>query len=733
MAALVSLSLAIFTALTIFFFSTNEASWSTFVSGSAGSQHIFGVVGSWYASLLIYAFGLASYMLVPIFIYFAWFFATGATVLRECERLLAWMVLPVVACGYASLYAIRIGTMFGGGWLGLRVVAAVQSVLGLSLTGPLFGCALVACAVLTSRLKGIVLVGKFIRLAMFVLQPKYTLVPFYKASRWLAVAMWHLSANCTRWVVMGLKGRLSEEIAGQTVEHEYSQEQDLYEVYDDLFWDNDNAGAKDLLEGYDAAVRDKKKLSEIGSKPKKTRYKLPATPVFGKQAKGYVSTFNQANLDEKARILEEKLNHFGVHGKVVVMNAGPVITLFEYEPEVTTKISKIVSLEDDLALALKAHSIRIIAPIPGKAAVGFEIANDQAQPVFFADIVRDSAFKNNDALLPMILGVDTVGEPVVADLAKMPHLLIAGSTGSGKSVGLNAMLTGLLCSRTPDELKLIIIDPKQLEFAVYADIAHLLFPIVTDTKRAVPVLRWLVQEMQDRYSVMMTVGARNLQGYNELVEAAKRLPSIVCIIDELADLMMTTGKDVEDLTARIAQMARAAGIHMIVATQRPSVDVITGLIKINFPSRVAFRVTSKTNSRIILDAPGAEKLLGKGDMLFWDPQSSMLRRVHGAFVRNDEIKQIVEHIKAQRKVEYRDLQEVLRIDAEQNKEAEDVLYDDVREFLQSVDEISISLLQRKFRIGYNRSARLVERLEMRGLILPSDGGKMRKVAQFSDN
>jgi len=218
-----------------------------------------------------------------------------------------------------------------------------------------------------------------------------------------------------------------------------------------------------------------------------------------------------------------------------------------------------------------------------------------------------------------------------------------------------------------------------------------------------------------------------------LVEPAKRLPSIVCIIDELADLMMTTGKDVEDLTARIAQMARAAGIHMIVATQRPSVDVITGLIKINFPSRVAFRVTSKTNSRIILDAPGAEKLLGKGDMLFWDPQSSMLRRVHGAFVRNDEIKQIVEHIKAQRKVEYRDLQEVLRIDAEQNKEAEDVLYDDVREFLQSVDEISISLLQRKFRIGYNRSARLVERLEMRGLILPSDGGKMRKVAQFSDN
>jgi S-DNA-T family DNA segregation ATPase FtsK/SpoIIIE len=433
------------------------------------------------------------------------------------------------------------------------------------------------------------------------------------------------------------------------------------------------------------------------------------------------------HLQEQAQLLEQKLERFGVSGKVVSIKRGPVVTLFEYQPDIDSKISKITALEDDLALALQALSIRIIAPIPGKPFVGFEVSNRKRKDVLLADVLRSDVLERFEGYLPLALGQDTIGNNVIVDLARMPHLLIAGSTGSGKSVALNTMLVSLLCRLTPDELRLVLIDPKRLEFASYADIAHLLFPIVTHPKKAAPVLKWVVQQMEERYELMAQYGARNVQDFNVVMKkiGKETLPFIVVIIDELADLMMTAGREVEDLIARITQMARAAGIHLVVATQRPSVDVITGLIKVNFPSRISFRVTSKIDSRTILDCSGADKLLGRGDMLFLDSQDASLKRLHGAYVSDNEIDQLVLHIKNQREVQYLDFQaEVEQLEGDEDR---DDIYEDVLEYLEEIDEISISLLQRKFRIGYNRSARIIDMLEAEGLIGSSGNGKTRSV------
>lgn len=449
---------------------------------------------------------------------------------------------------------------------------------------------------------------------------------------------------------------------------------------------------------------------------------------------------------ERGKMLEEKLLHFGVKGEVTAIRPGPVITLFEYKPEIDSKISKIVSLEDDLAMALTALSIRIIAPIPGRNVIGFEISNKTRQDVFLGDVLKAQPSANNEAgggkscSLPLAFGVDITGNPIIHDLVSMPHILVAGSTGSGKSVGLNAMLVSLLCQMTPEDLKLILIDPKRLEFAPYADVPHLLFPIVTNPRKAIPVLKWVVQEMEDRYDLMARVGVRSILDYRKRYAEEKRrlggrepeglppMPFIVLTIDELADLMMVAGKDVETQIARTAQMARAAGIHMIVATQRPSVDVLTGIIKVNFPARIAFRVSSKIDSRTIIDAPGAEKLLGRGDMLFLHPRSSALHRVHGAYVSGREISRLTDYLRFQQEVAYLDLNDALRRDGLADKNSfQDELYGDIKTFVATIDEVSISMLQRKFRIGFNRSARIIEQLELDGLVAPSQGGKMRKV------
>jgi S-DNA-T family DNA segregation ATPase FtsK/SpoIIIE len=426
---------------------------------------------------------------------------------------------------------------------------------------------------------------------------------------------------------------------------------------------------------------------------------------------------------ERARNLESKLALFGITGKVISITAGPVVTLFEYEPARDVKVSKILTLEDDLSLALEAHSLRIIAPIPGRSVVGFEVSNSNRQIVYFSDIIAGQAFKKHKGVMPLVIGSDTIGNDVVVDLVDMPHLLVAGSTGSGKSVALNSMLTSMLCKAHPDEVQFILIDPKRLEFAAFADIAHLLFPIITEVARVPLVLRWAVKTMEERYQLLATAGVRHVSEYHKKYGIAA-MPYMVIVIDELADLMMTSGRDVEELIARLAQMARAAGIHLIIATQRPSVDVITGLIKVNFPSRIACKVISKVDSRTILDCSGAEKLLGKGDMLFLN-QKGILARVHGAYVKDAEIAAVVDYIKKQRPVVYQELN--MAADSDDVAYDEDPLYSDVVDFVTTLPQVSISLLQRRFRIGYNRSARLIDTLEARGILMPADGGKFRKV------
>ncbi len=490
------------------------------------------------------------------------------------------------------------------------------------------------------------------------------------------------------------------------------------------------------IEKFEKAARMKsehnKAQAEVSANALKiAEYQLPAVPVKKVEQKALQE--KQEVLKIQAQLLEDKLAQFDIKGSVVSMHAGPVVTMFEYQPDIKVKVSRILSLEDDLAMALKALSIRIIAPIPGRSVVGFEVANQHRQDVVMSRILHSQEFKQHAAALPMIFGQDTLGNDVIADLAKMPHLLIAGSTGSGKSVALNAMLVSLLCALKPTELKLIIIDPKRLEFAAYDGIAHLIFPIVTETKKAIPILKWVVQTMEKRYEIMAKHGVRNLGDYKIAAlrdKTMEPMPFMVVIIDELADLMMTAGKAVEDSIARIAQMARAAGIHMIIATQRPSVDVITGMIKVNFPNRVAFKVTSKIDSRTILDAGGAEKLLGRGDMLFLDASKSHLVRVHGAYISDQEIHDVVAQIKRQCKVQYLDIFDQFgQHDAEEFLDGDDELYQEIVEFVQALDEVSISMLQRRFRIGYNRSARMISILESKGLIMTVDGGKTRRVVK----
>jgi DNA segregation ATPase FtsK/SpoIIIE-like protein len=478
-------------------------------------------------------------------------------------------------------------------------------------------------------------------------------------------------------------------------------------------------------------------LGSVQALDQHERFILPDAHAFTAKPKSVDVGHEQDMYAARGKMLEEKLARFGLNGQVTAITPGPVITLFEYKPDIDSKISKIIALEDDLAMVLTALSIRIIAPIPGKNVVGFEISNQARQDIFISQALCTPSFEEFAGYLPLVLGVDVTGNPVMLDLVSMPHVLVAGATGSGKSVGMNAMLVSLLCKRTPDELKLVLIDPKRLEFTPYTDIPHLLFPIVTQPHKAAGVLKWLVSEMEERYQRMAAAGVRSVVEYQKLAKEGKRdkdgnkfepMPFIVVMIDELADLMMVAARDVETQIIRLAQMARAAGIHLIVATQRPSVDVVTGLIKVNFPSRISFRVSSKVDSRTILDASGAEKLLGRGDLLFMNAASPDLRRVHGAFVSDQEIERLAHYLRAQAAPQYLDLNEELsRCTTGSSDEQEDELYDSVITFLKSVNEISISMLQRQYRIGFNRSARIIEKLELDGLIAPAQGSKPRKV------
>jgi len=503
---------------------------------------------------------------------------------------------------------------------------------------------------------------------------------------------------------------------------------------------------------------------------KTENYQLPPLSLLDDPVKVKDIEKMKSEIMLNSTILETKLADFGVEGRVVQVLPGPVITLYEFEPAPGIKVSRILALTDDLALAMRAPSVRILAPVPGKSVVGIELPNPKRETVAFKEIISSSAFAEANSRLALAVGKDNIGRPMVQDLALVPHLLMAGSTGSGKSVGINTMICSLLLNATPDEVKLIMIDPKMLELSMYDGLPHLIAPVVTDAKKAASALQWAVSEMERRYKMMADCGVRNLTGYNLWVEKKERerkelekkkskkpkssapvaeseasedtlpdkaeevptkLPYIVIIIDELADLMMVASKGVEESLTRLAQMARAAGIHLIVATQRPSVDVLTGIIKANFPARISYQVTSRVDSRTILDSIGAEKLLGKGDMLFLPPGTSKLQRIHGSMLSDDEINRIINFIKQQgKKPEYQEdvFHQLAETSKQEDSEEEfDEKYDEAVALVARERQASISMVQRRLRVGYNRAARMIEVMEREGVVGPSDGIKPREV------
>ncbi|MEW5723995.1 MAG: DNA translocase FtsK, partial [Thermodesulfobacteriota bacterium] len=485
-------------------------------------------------------------------------------------------------------------------------------------------------------------------------------------------------------------------------------------------------------------------------------YKLPSVDLLDEGEKGR-GGLSSESLMANARLVEKKLADFYVEGEVVEVSTGPVITMYEYRPAPGVKISKVAGLADDLAMNMRAISIRVVAPLPGKAAIGIEIPNPRREIVTLREVVTAPAFQESRSLLTIVLGVDIMGQPEVSDLQKMPHLLIAGATGSGKSVGLNAIIMSVLYKARPDEVRFLMIDPKRIELTPYLDLPHLIYPVVTDPQEANRALKWAVAEMELRYQLLAEKGVRNIEAYNRRIQKERAewkpapprtgegeaegseatappappepLPYLVIIIDELADLMMVSAKEVETSITRLAQMARAAGIHLILATQRPSVDVLTGVIKANLPTRVSFQVSSKIDSRTILDTMGAEKLLGSGDMLYMPPGAGKIRRIHGAYVSETEIKRVTDFIKAQAPPDYlEDLTVALPEGEETEGEGEyDDKYDEAVELVTRQGKASISLIQRHLRIGYNRAARIIEIMEREGVVGPADGARPRQV------
>ena len=469
--------------------------------------------------------------------------------------------------------------------------------------------------------------------------------------------------------------------------------------------------------------------------------KLPSVDFLNDAEVQVDAAVDHENLKFQSKLLEQKLDDFGVKGKVETVVPGPVITRFEFKPAPGVKINKVVNLADDLALALRAISIRIIAPIPGRAVIGIEVPNARREVVVFKDIVTSQVFQQSKSKLTLGMGKDIVGNPVVANLEDMPHLLIAGATGTGKSVGLNAMICSLLYKSMPEDVKLIMIDPKRIELSIYDGIPHLITPVVTDMKKATNALFWAVREMERRYKLLSESRVRNIRQYNRKLEKEadepktddavekEKLPYIVIVIDELADLMMVGSRDVEFGLTRLAQMARASGIHLIIATQRPSVDVLTGVIKANFPTRLSYQVSSKTDSRTIIDSNGAETLLGNGDMLFLPPGTAKLQRIHGAYISEEELMRIIEFLKAQKPPEYdHEILEPSEKESGENGDKDyDERYDEAVALVTKSGQASISMIQRHLRIGYNRAARIVEIMEEEGIVGPSDGVKAREV------
>jgi S-DNA-T family DNA segregation ATPase FtsK/SpoIIIE len=721
----ISLALAVFLLLCLFSYSPHDPSFTRFVADGSSTHNLTGKFGAFVADSMIRMLGMAVFLLPVALLVCSFHYFLRPTFEIRLQRVFGFIFFTLSCAGL-------FGALFKNG----------VSLYGETLrAGGLLGAGLDRFLLAYFNPAGtyIILIAIFIISLYFIVD--YSLVSVTgkcsQGTRGFA------SAAKERW--LSLWARISApkiEIKERPVMAEVEQ-----------------APKKAKPKKVEQTHFDFNKLKPDG------KFQLPPFTLL-EEAPQKDNRVKRDLLLTNSRILEKKLADFGVEAKVVEVMPGPVITMYELEPASGVKINRITNLADDLALALMAPSIRILAPIPGKAVIGIEIPNQKRDPVFLNDVLDHDGFLKSPHRLPIALGVDFVGTPVIADLAKMPHLLIAGTTGSGKSVALNAMICSILFKAQPDDIKFLMVDPKRLELSSYEGIPHLMHPVVVDPKKASQVLRWTVEEMERRYRVISEFNVKSIDAYNEMIitgakgkaaPAASRqtkmeselsgetapasspdhpsfehvkLPYIIVVIDELADLMMVAPRDVEDSLTRLAQMARAAGIHLIIATQRPSVDVITGLIKANFPTRISFKVSSKIDSRTIIDQPGAEQLLGSGDMLFIPPGTSKLSRIHGAYVSDPEISRVVEFLKRQAQPTYDASIEKFEFEsahAQQNDDGSDEKYDEAVALVGELGQASISLVQRYLKIGYNRAARMIEQMEREGIVGPSDGAKPRKV------
>ena len=691
------LALGLLVLLSLLSYSNADPSFS--VSGVGGkTRNIIGITGAYLSDMALHLFGLASY-LVPVYLFaYAIFFMLGREALHPLLKNIGGLVLFISAAAFFGLQndAVRLfGEQFpSGGMLG-RFLGRLF-LRGLSQTG------------------SYIVTGTTIVIALMLLTPFSPI----KALTWLKQVY----------------ARLMEELEILVSLHRGRQQKAR------------EAKQRPQLPTEPPKIVTSQKLPPQVREPKPAAkptqehfefmektgtYKLPTMDLLNPLAPSSKKVSNEDMLAQSV-LLTRKLLDFDIEGRVTQVYPGPVVTMFEFELAPGVKVSRITALSDDLALAMKAASVRIVAPLPGKGTVGIEVPNNTREIVYLREILETPDFQANKSKLRIPLGKDIFGAPVVASIEKMPHLLVAGATGSGKSVAINAIILSILFNARPNEVKLVLVDPKMLELSIYEGVPHLLSPVVTQPKRAAETLRAVVAEMERRYRTLAEKGTKNIESYNKAVPEAERLPFIVVVIDELADLMMTVQREVEDSIMRIAQMARAAGIHLIVATQRPSVDVITGLIKANLPARISFQVSSKTDSRTILDANGAENLLGMGDMLFLPPGTALPIRVHGCYVTEGETKRVVDFVKKQAKPNYEFLaqrvKEVAAAEAAAVDDSErDELYSRAVELVMQNGQASTSFLQRRLRVGYNRAARMIEMMEEDGIVAPADGAKPRQV------
>ncbi len=708
--------LVIFTLISLLSYSPSDPSFNN--AKAAGSIcNWFGLIGSYLAGLLLGLFGLGSFW-IPVLLFLSGFYFFSNYSNKSIMRIITGGILLVISTG--SLLSLKqyhyciFGSKFSSG--GVLCIPLKSFLVKYSNST---GCFVI---LLVTWIVGFMLATDFSMIA-FIKRGLKEVVSFADWMKKIFAKQKKQKGKSKTGSKEKSKPKIAakEEIKIKTADFKVVKKANLSNQTPVHFTDQTTVPDKKVFDY---------RLNETG-------FQLPSVNFLDNPETRH-SSVDYESLKTHSQLLEKKLEDFNVRGKVVAVTPGPVITTFEYEPAPGVKINKIVNLSDDLALALRALSIRIIAPIPGKSVIGIEIPNAVREMVRFKELIVSDAFEKSKSLLSLCLGKDIVGNPVVANLAKMPHLLIAGATGSGKSVALNAIICSLLYKSIPDEIKLIMVDPKRIEFSNYDGIPHLITPVVTDVKKATNALYWAVREMERRYELLSEKKAKNIGQYNQKIEragieskedASDKLPFIVIIIDELADLMMVASRDVEVALTRLAQMARAAGIHLILATQRPSVDVLTGIIKANFPTRISFQVSSKTDSRTIIDTNGAETLLGNGDMLFLPPGVSRLQRIQGAYISETELTRIIDFLKEQKKPEY--IEEIIEQPSDQgsppDKEDYDEKYDEAVALVTKTRQASISMIQRHLRIGYNRAARIVEVMEKDGVVGPSDGVKPREV------